>query len=167
MGIKNYLIDGVSCAGKTSVCDELQRRGYHAIHGDRELAYQGDPRTGEPTDGRSHEHHVWHVDRVRALVADPNEPVTFFCGGSRNYPKFMELFDGVFILDVDLDTLNERIDQRVLADPGGWEGQPEERALVERLHRTKEQVPEGTVIDATPPLTQVADEILRRVGVAS
>ena len=27
MGVKNYLIDGVSCAGKTTVCRELQRRG--------------------------------------------------------------------------------------------------------------------------------------------
>lgn len=33
MGIKNYLIEGVSCTGKTSVCDELQRRGYQSIHG--------------------------------------------------------------------------------------------------------------------------------------
>ncbi len=33
MGVKNYLIDGVSCAGKTTVCRELQRRSYHAIHG--------------------------------------------------------------------------------------------------------------------------------------
>ena len=49
MGIRNYLIEGVSGTGKTSVCNELQRRGYHAIHGDRELAYQGDPETGEPT----------------------------------------------------------------------------------------------------------------------
>jgi hypothetical protein len=48
MGIKNYLIDGVSCADKTTVCDELQRRGYHAIHGDKELAYWGDPKTGQP-----------------------------------------------------------------------------------------------------------------------
>src|SRR3954454_10845308 len=167
MGVKNYLVEGVSGTGKTSVCDELQRRGYHAIHGDRELAYQGDPETGEPTDGRSHQHHVWHVDRVRALVADRSEPVTFFCGGSRNHPKFMELFDGVFVLDVDLDALNTRIDERLLADPGDWGGQPEERALVERLHRTKEQVPEGAVIDTTPPLMQVVDEILRRVGLAS
>lgn len=47
MGARNYLIEGLSGTGKTSVCDELQRRGYHAIHGDRELAYQGDPETGE------------------------------------------------------------------------------------------------------------------------
>ena len=47
MGVRNYLIEGVSCAGKTTVCDELIRRGHHAVHGDRDLAYQGDPVTGE------------------------------------------------------------------------------------------------------------------------
>jgi len=41
MGRKNNLIEGLSGTGKTSVADELQRRGHHAIHGDRELAYRG------------------------------------------------------------------------------------------------------------------------------
>jgi len=45
MGKRNFLIEGVSSTGKTSVCKELQRRGYHALNGDRELAYQGDPET--------------------------------------------------------------------------------------------------------------------------
>jgi hypothetical protein len=44
--------------------------GYHAINGDTELAYQGDPETGKPTDGSTHEHHIWYVDRVKALVAN-------------------------------------------------------------------------------------------------
>ena len=48
MGRRNYLIEGVSGAGKTAVATELQRRGYQAIHGDRELAYRGDPETGRP-----------------------------------------------------------------------------------------------------------------------
>jgi hypothetical protein len=55
MGVKNYLIEGVSGAGKTAVCRELQRRGHHAINGDRELAYLGDSETGKPTDGLAHE----------------------------------------------------------------------------------------------------------------
>jgi broad-specificity NMP kinase len=59
MGIRNYLIEGVSGTGKTSVCKELQRRGYHAINGDNELAYQGDPETGKPKDGGGHENHIW------------------------------------------------------------------------------------------------------------
>jgi broad-specificity NMP kinase len=37
MGVINYLIEGVSGTGKSSVCNELRRRGYHSIKGDREL----------------------------------------------------------------------------------------------------------------------------------
>ena len=48
MGRRNYLIEGVSGTGKTSVPEELQRRGFHVIHGDRELAYHGDPCSGRP-----------------------------------------------------------------------------------------------------------------------
>jgi gluconate kinase len=158
VGIRNYLIEGVSGTGKTSVCRELQRRGYHAIHGDRELAYQGDPETGQPTDTRTHQNHIWDVDRVRDLVADQGEPVTFFCGGSRNFPKFIDRFDGVFVLDVDLETLNRRLDERAEDEFGG---KGAERELVVRLHHTKEDIPgNGIVIDATAPLERVVDEIL-------
>ena len=59
MGVKNYLIDGVSCAGKTTVCDELQRRGYHVIHGDEALAYWGELKTGKPVDGSADEQRTW------------------------------------------------------------------------------------------------------------
>ncbi|MCM2998607.1 AAA family ATPase [Paenibacillus cellulositrophicus] len=161
MGIRNYLIEGVSGTGKTSVCKELQRRGYHAIHGDRELAYQGDPETGIRTDGITHEHHIWHVDKVKALVANQDEAVTFFCGGSRNFSKFIDLFDGVFVLDVDLDTLNRRHDERPEDE---WGGKPSERKLIARLHQTKEDIPKnGMIIDATTPIEHVVDEIIRQI----
>ncbi|HEY3870651.1 MAG TPA: AAA family ATPase [Actinocrinis sp.] len=157
--MRNYLVEGVSCTGKTSVCKELRRRGYHAINGDRELAYQGDPETGEPTDTATHEHHIWHVERLGAIVADKDEAVTFFCGGSRNFSKFIDLFDGVFVLEVDVDTLNRRLDER---SEDEWGGKPEERELVVRLHQSKEDTPNGIFIDATVPLACVVDEILRR-----
>jgi adenylate kinase len=41
VGMRNYLIEGVSGTGKTSVCKELRRRGLHAINGDTDLAYEG------------------------------------------------------------------------------------------------------------------------------
>ncbi|WP_145018743.1 AAA family ATPase [Paenibacillus sp. Y412MC10] len=161
MGISNYLIEGVSGTGKTSVCKELQRRGYHAIHGDRELAYQGDPETGIRTDGITHEHHIWHVDKVKALVANQDEAVTFFCGGSRNFSKFIDLFDGVFVLEVDLYTLNRRLDER---PENEWGGKPSERKLIARLHQTKEDIPKnGVIIDATAPIEHVVDEIIRQI----
>jgi thymidylate kinase len=165
VGRRNYLIEGVSCTGKTSVCRELQRRGYHALNGDRELAYQGDPETGEPVEGITglavHKYHIWDVAKVKALVADHEQATTFFCGGSRNFPRFLDLLDGVFILDIDLETLTRRLDRRPADD---WGRRPEERELILRLHHTKEEIPKvGTIIDATVPITQVVDEILRQV----
>src|SRR5579859_3133040 len=149
-------------------------RGYQAIHGDRELAYQGDPETGQPTDAFTHEHsvtftskhHIWDVEKVRTLVANQDEAVTFFCGGSRNFSKFIDLFDGVFVLDVDLDTMNRRIDERVALDPTDFGGKPEERELIARLYATKEDVPKGAMsIDATAPIARVVDDILSKCSV--
>lgn len=160
MGRRNYLVEGLSGTGKTSVCDELQRRGHHAVHGDRELAYSGDPDTGEPTEIGGHEHHLWDVDQVRALVADRDASMTFFCGGSRNFPAFLDLFDGVFVLEVDLATLDRRLDERPDEEWGG--GEPTARERILRWHRTGDDVPRnGTRIDATAPVEEVVDEILR------
>lgn len=172
MGIRNYLIEGVSGTGKTSVATELQRRGYHVIHGDRELAYRGDPETGEPLD-RSlydedsltaafrHGHHLWDVGKVKSLMADQNHPVTFFCGGSRNFRQFIDLFEGIFELDIDAETLKSRLAGR----PDEFGSKPDELELIIRLHATKEDTPRGAiVIDATAPLASLVDDILSRCG---
>ena len=165
MGVRNYLVEGVSGTGKTVVCRELSRRGYHAVCGDTDLAYQGDPETGDAIDSAMHEHHIWDVSRVQALVAEQHEPVTFFCGGSRNFLRFIDLFDEVLVLDVDLETLHRRLDQRARDE---WGSKPSERDLIVRLHRTKEDIPRtGVVIDATPPLSVVVDKILRYTGLAA
>lgn len=169
MGDRNYLIEGVSGAGKTTVAEELERRGYQAVHGDRVLARRGDPITGEVFNHvdakwsleQRHQHHIWDVDRVRAIVTDNSRTLTFFCGGARNSATFLDLFDAVFVLEVDIDTLNGRLDARSAEEFGNV---PEERALVLRVHRTREDLPIGGVsIDANRPVTEVVDEILCRV----
>jgi hypothetical protein len=57
---------------------QLQRRGYQAIHGDRELVYRGDPETGLPTATWMSEHQIWDVEKVQAFVANQEEAITFF-----------------------------------------------------------------------------------------
>jgi dephospho-CoA kinase len=175
MGVRNYLIEGVSGAGKTAVATELQRRGYQAIHGDRELVYRGDPQNGQtltaPTDPPTaqwmSEHQLWDLEKVRAYVARHDAPLTFFCGGSRNFANFIDLFDGVFVLDVDRETMNRRIDQRVTLDPTDFGAKPEERDLIARLFATKEDIPKnGMKIDATAPISQVVDDILAKCEAA-
>ena len=163
MGARNYLVEGLSGTGKTSVGEELQRRGFEVLHGDRELAYQGDPSSGLPTDGAAHEHHIWNVEQVRALVAADAAPATFFCGGSRNFAQFIGLFDAVFVLEVDLETLRRRLAARP-ADEWG-DGRPTEWERIERWHRTGQDVPRaGLRVDATAPLGEVVEGILRLAG---
>ncbi len=106
----------------------------------------------------AHEHHIWDVDKVKSLVADRTHEMSFFCGGSRNFARFIHLFDEVFVLEVDIDTLNRRLATRKGEE---WGGRPIERELVERLHASKEDIPKsGILIDATAPLARVIDEIL-------
>lgn len=113
-----------------------------------------------------HDHHLWRVDKVKALVADQSDVVTFFCGGSRNFLQFSDLFDGIFVLEVDTETLIRRLDDR-REDEWGGQGRQAERDLILRLHRTRADIPRGAVvIDATAPLEHVVDEILALAGVA-
>jgi gluconate kinase len=168
MGIKNYVIDGVSCAGKTTVCDELQRRGYHAIHGDRELAYWGDPKTGEPVGVCAGEPRawMWNLEKVRALVADHTHPATFLCGGSRNSDRFIDWLDGAFVLEIDLETLNMRLAARPAHEWGGTASEGE--AFARTQHATKEGFPPNAIIiDATAPLSSVVDTILEHANLVS
>lgn len=170
MGIRNYLIEGGSGTGKTSVATELERRGHHVVHGDRVLAYLGDPETGQALAGLpagvadriawSYAHWIWPVDKVRSMVADVRQPVTFFCGHACNFGKFLELFDTVFVLDIDVETLNRRLDGR----PGEPGFAPDERAHVLRLHGSRDYLPPGITIDTAGTVTAVADEILARAS---
>jgi hypothetical protein len=171
MGIRNYLIEGISGVGKTTAAEELQRRGYHVIHGDRELAYNGDPETGQALERPPRQSEAeaaawgsrnwsWPVDRAKTLIADRSHPETFFCGASRNSRLFIDLFDAVFVLEVDLDTLKTRLTGRADDEYGG---KPAERDVMVRLHATRETIPERAVsIDATQPVARLVDAILLR-----
>jgi hypothetical protein len=171
MGIRNYLIEGGSGTGKTTVAEELERRGHHVVHGDRKLAYYGDPNTGEPMQTPpfedevdkvrwGYDHWIWPVESVKTLIADQANALSFFCGHSANSWQFTGLFDGVFILEVDADTLSTRLMKRPEDEFGG---KPIERELVMHLHATKEDLPgNASSIEANAPITRVVDEILSK-----
>lgn len=96
----------------------------------------------------------------------PAIQMTFFCGGSRNFSKVIDLFDAVFVLDVDLDTLLRRLQQRPEHEFGGKQS---ERDLVALQNRTRadrlvdRRVPDDAIlIETSQPLTQVVDEVLWR-----
>ncbi|SEC60758.1 hypothetical protein SAMN04489844_2618 [Nocardioides exalbidus] len=157
MGRWNFLVEGASGTGKTSVCHELRRRGHDAVNGDTDLAVRLSPDLAPTTAAEIHGNHGWDATLVRARAADTSARLTFFCGGSRNAASFLDVFDSVFVLEVDRATLVRRLDQRADDD---WGSTPEQRELVLRLHAAGDDVPPGTAIDATAPLADVVDALL-------
>lgn len=160
MGSRNVLVDGLSGTGKTTVAEELARRGHHVVHGDRSLALRTDPETGEPTATGEFDSPLWDERAVRAIAADRSRPITYFCGGSRNHGRLRDVFDVVLVLQVSLRSLDRRLDARSREDWGG-DG-PTPRALIHRWHSTGEGLAVGVPIDADRPLDEVVEEILRR-----
>src|SRR5207237_903538 len=65
MAKRNYLVEGLSGAGKSSVYEELIRRGYRAISTDRAWAYHADPDTGLPGGPTHHDNFMW--DKQKAV----------------------------------------------------------------------------------------------------
>src|SRR6185369_7578866 len=112
---RNYLIERVAGTRNNLGMPRAAPTRLRSIHGDRELRYQGRPTTFSSPEIR-HEHNLWDVEKVQRLAANQDDEVTFFCGSSRNFKQFIDLFDEIFSLDVDAETLNEQLDSR----PDDW-----------------------------------------------
>jgi hypothetical protein len=158
MAKRNYLVEGLSGAGKSSVYEELVRRGYKAISTDRAWKLPARPETAL-SDGRSqYDTAVWDQQKAVGELDNPEPDVLFVCGSSRNRDRFLPYFTRVFNLRIDDDTMRRRLEERTNNDFGK---QPEELELMLRLNRSGEK-PAGAIdVDATQPLRQVVDELLR------
>jgi hypothetical protein len=154
---RNYLVEGLSGAGKSSVYEELIRRGYKAISTDRAWKCQADPDTGLQG-GLLHRDSSWNHHKAVSELESPEPEVLFVCGSSRNRDRFLPYFTKVFNLRIDDDTMRRRLQERTNNDFGK---QPEEVEVMLRLNRRDEK-PAGAIdVDATQPLHHVVDELLR------
>ena len=157
--MSNYLIEGVSGTGKTTVCHELQKRGYKALEADEVFGFYGDPKTGLPTEHKHYLNWIWDNKRFDEELKGKTGTI-FVCGGAMNQSKFMHYFKKVFTLLIDDDTLRNRLLNRTNNDFG-----KNPKDLAKQLEWNKGAIEyskqRGTIlIDATKPVNTVVDEIL-------
>jgi thymidylate kinase len=167
MAKRNYLVEGLSGAGKSSVYEELIRRGHKAISTDSAWAFHADPDTGLPGGPVQHDNWVWDRQKAVSELESQEPEMLFVCGSSRNRDHFAPYFTKIFNLRIDDDTMRRRLQERT---PDDWELGPEESYLEDltrmidlmlELNRSEEK-PAGAIdVDATQPLDQVVDELLR------
>ena len=151
-------MEGLSGTGKSSVYQELIRRGYKAISADRAWAYHADPDTGLPGGPIHHDNFMWDRQKAASELESPEPELLFVCGSSRNRDRFLPYFTKIFNLRIDDDTMRRRLQERTDDDwPLGQEGVE----LMLRLNQSDEK-PAGAIdVDAAQPLDQVVDELLR------
>jgi hypothetical protein len=155
---RNYLVEGLSGVGKSSVYEELIRRGYNAISTDRVWSYNADPNTGLTGGAIGHDTWIWDHQKAVNELESPEPEVLFVCGSSRNSDNFLAYFIKVFTLRIDDDTMRRRLEDRTADD---WGLGPEAIELMIELNRSDEKPAGAIEIDATQPLNQVVDELLR------
>ena len=168
-----FLITGVPGAGKTTVCNELKRRGFDAYDADEdELAQWFNKETGRPEPEvrtpkfvAAHERNI-PTDKVLALarLATPQNPA-FICGKPHNEAKLLDLFSGIFALVLDRGAIEHRLASRIGND---WGKKAHELELVLEQHAQSRQTytnPRYVTLDASRPTTEIADAIIDLVNV--
>src|SRR4051812_13441327 len=114
------LVTGQAGSGKSSVAAELRRRGFTAYDTDAmpELTGFDYAETGLPVGPGEIEHPIdfsrfswnWRLDPLRELLASAEN--VFICAITSNTVELAHLFDRVFVLVPDRETLARRLRAR-------------------------------------------------------
>jgi len=168
-------VNGVPGVGKSTVCEELRRRGFLARDTDAPgmsgwivlatgewLETRVDARERDAEFSRDHEWAI-NMDEVLALAATAARTATntFLCGSVANEDGIWDAASKVIHLQIDDDTMRRRLATRVTSDYGKSDG--ELKLCLEWNHRCadEDRARGATVIDATRPLDEVVGDILR------
>ena len=173
--MKIFYITGISGAGKSKVRKELSKRGYLAYDGDEnDLTGWQEKKTGEfvksservaGPNGSLIELYDWHMSksRLQELADEADTKLMFICGTASNRYELWDMFDKIFCLSIDKETLVHLLTTRTNNDFGK---DPKDLKDVIGWHKPSEQtdVDAGAIlIDATQPVKAVADEILKQI----
>ncbi len=164
----NYLITGVSGVGKTTVAEELAKRGYEAYDMDavpgltRWEDDAGKPikPPADPPKGWFNNHHWnWDIKKLKKIMTSSKKD-KYFSGTASNQKGHLGLFDKVFALVIDEQQLIDRLTNRT-NNPFGKH--PNELADILSWHKWFENVlvEKGAIpINGTLPVDKIVSEII-------
>lgn len=164
-----YLITGYPATGKSSVADELARRGYAAYNTDDMpgLSHHAH-KDGTPVDlskghieDKSELEWVWNKTKLKELLHSADQ--VFICAITSTQHEFYDQFDKIFVLTIDEATLKHRLLTRTTNDFGKHPN--ELKMLVDGREGFQQQMlkERAIPIDATQPLSKVADDIVAQI----
>ncbi len=164
-------VTGIAGAGKSTVCEELKQRGYEAYEADNSLSNFYNNETGEmienhlPLAKRTPEwrkHHTWKMskDKLLQLKDNAQNKHIFVCGVAANEEDYIDVFDKIYALVLNLPAVKHRILTRATSDFG--KSAHEMNMIEEWYYSTDEYYQKigAHLIDASQPPEKVVDDIL-------
>lgn len=109
---------------------------------------------------------IWRIDVLARRLASSAGGTVFACGDSRNKAEAYRLFDRVFMLHTGDDVLRRRIQGRTGNDFGKSDSEFAWVVRQNRMIREEARQARATISDASRPLTDVVNDILRILGLA-
>jgi dephospho-CoA kinase len=163
-------VTGNSGVGKSTVCALLKSLGELAVDADWEgYSHWVDRTSGQvvadppdPAPAGWLERFAWRISRadVEVLAARTHDKTAFLCGSAENEADVRDLFDLVVCVEVDSQTLRDRLLTRTT---NAFGKHPEELAAALECNDSDESVYRhlgATIIDGRRPPAEVADAIL-------
>jgi broad-specificity NMP kinase len=166
-----YLITGSPGAGKTSIIEELQRRGYAAYNTDDmpEITRYYDLHTGKRMDSNppapidfARYAWNWNIEALKKLLNSAD--IVFVGGITGNTIPNLNLFDRIFVPHPNLSELERRIITRTNNDFGKH---PDELADILKEHDGSDEFwrsKGAVVINADRPIGEITDDILAHIA---
>jgi shikimate kinase len=150
------LVTGMSGTGKSTVLDELSRRGHETVDTDSDSwsEFVASDDRGRPSDW------VWREDRIGRLLDSHRDGVLYVAGCKSKQGRFYDRFDAVVLLSAPADTIMERIRTR---DTNPYGKSARERRMILDDLETVEPLLRATStveLDTCRPLSEVVDDLV-------
>jgi dephospho-CoA kinase len=151
VGVTKILITGMSGTGKSTLLNELARRGHRVVDLDEGWSIE------VPTSDGSGTEQLWREDRVAALLSEDEAEPLFVSGCASNQGTFYDRFDAVVLLSVPVGVLLHRLATRE-SNSFGKDSFERDRILRDLAEVEPRLRATATAeVETTNPLDQVAD----------
>ena len=147
-------ITGMSGSGKSTILEELSKRGFRTIDTDLDdfCVYTFDDKFQEFG-------WLWNEDKMQRLIKSHQTGILFIAGTVSNQGMYYRYFDEIIYLSTSLNNLIERVQQRT-NNPYG-KTKEEQKTIQSDYERFDSVIKKGAsiIIDTSSPLEMIVDKI--------